>query len=101
MRKTSEPATAPELSQSQSEPALSHPQPEAPSMRKLKYTGPIDTLELHDKDGETVFSKHLHPGKTYKLPEGEFQIVETMLGRGLFVDPKTETETSPGNDTSP
>lgn len=73
-------------------------------MRKLTYTGPIDTLEIVDPEdpSKMVLSEHLHPGKSYKLPEdGAFQVIETMVGRGLFVDPKAETEPSPGIDTSP
>lgn len=73
-------------------------------MRKLTYTGPVDTLELADPEdpAKMLFSGSLHPGKAYKLPdEGHDQVIDNMVGRGLFVDPKTENTTSPGNDTSP
>lgn len=71
-------------------------------MRALLYTGPIDTLEIYDpKDpSKVLFSEHLHPGRKYNLPEGDFQVVTTMVNRGLFVTPPAENALSPEADTS-
>lgn len=71
-------------------------------MRSLLYTGPVDTLEIYDpKDpAKLLFSEHLHAGRTYTLPEGDFQVVTTMKNRGLFVTPPAENALSPVADTS-
>ena len=76
-------------------------------MRKMTYTGPVDTLEIVDPQDpqKVIFSEHLHPGRSYKLPdEGGHQVIDTMVGRGLFIDPKAEAaeiEPSPVDATSP
>lgn len=71
-------------------------------MRTLLYTGPVDTLEIYDpKDpGKVIFSEHLHPGRKYRLPDGDFQVVANMVNRGLFSDPTAENAPSPVADTS-
>ena len=71
-------------------------------MRSLKYTGPIDALEIYDPEDPTkvLFSEHLYPGRTYTLPEGDFQVITTMENRGLFIAPPAEKAASPGADTS-
>lgn len=71
-------------------------------MRSLVYTGPVDTLEIYDpKDpAKVLFSEHLHPGRTYTLPESDFQVVTTMVNRGLFVAPPEENALSPVANTS-
>lgn len=71
-------------------------------MRTLLYTGPVDTLEIYDlKDpGKLLFSEHLHPGRKYDLPEGDFQVITNMVNRGLFVAPAAEKPPSPVADTS-
>ncbi|MEN5083726.1 hypothetical protein ABE438_14685 [Bosea sp. TWI1241] len=65
-------------------------------MAKHTYTGPVDTLEIQDpKDPQkTIFSEHLHPGRSYELPAGDHQVIANMIGRGLFV-PSPVTDTSP------
>ncbi|MFC5393069.1 hypothetical protein [Bosea vestrisii] len=71
-------------------------------MRSLKYTGPVDTLEIYDLQdpNKVIFSEHLHPNRTYELPEGDHQVVTNMVNRGLFVPPPEEKAASPGADTS-
>lgn len=76
-------------------------------MRKMTYTGPVDTLEIVDQQDpqKVIFSEHLHPGRPYNLPDaGAHQVVDTMIGRGLFVDPpagNAEIAPPPVDATSP